>query len=394
MDRRRLHGMRKAGPPARMVELNRSGVYGEIVYTPSGDKLALMNGQSLVKAFVPLTGGATAIYSSSGLAYYRHSDWLGSSRLATTPTQTMYNDVAYAPYGETYAQTGTADFSFTGMNEDVEQNANPATLYDFLAREYGIQGRWPSPDPAGIGAVDPSNPQSWNRYAYVLNNPLAMTDPTGMEGIVLPCGDPVSCIIESIISAIFDIFQFLFGPPPVPQAAPAPPGGYGAGIEALGTYDEGAPTGVQVFPSSITGIPNGSGCTNGGDVCEGSGYAAPNGGYNPGNSAWAFWVPRAGWPFHLWNWVPNHGNWCGPNYSGGQNPTLHGGQDGSAGPVDALDIACQQHDGVYGSTKDPKLLHDADVQLLHTAENLPDDPQYDAYKTVLIQLFKVRTGEY
>jgi RHS repeat-associated protein len=202
----------------RMVELNRSGVYGEIVYAPSGGKLALMNGQSLLKAFVPLTGGATAVYSSSGLAYYRHSDWLGSSRLATTPTQTMYNDVAYAPYGETYAQSGTADFSFTGMNEDVEQNANPATLYDFLAREYGIQGRWPSPDPAGLLAVNPSNPQSWNRYAYMLNNPLAMTDPTGMGAEIGPiCAtNPIACIIISIFEGLFEFFGLGGAPPPSP----------------------------------------------------------------------------------------------------------------------------------------------------------------------------------
>ena len=36
------------------------------------------------------------------------------------------------------------------------------------------------PDPAGLGAVDPTNPQSWNRYAYVLNNPLSSVDPTGL----------------------------------------------------------------------------------------------------------------------------------------------------------------------------------------------------------------------
>ena len=38
----------------------------EIVYSPSGAKLALMNGSSLTKAFVPLPGGASAVYNASG----------------------------------------------------------------------------------------------------------------------------------------------------------------------------------------------------------------------------------------------------------------------------------------------------------------------------------------
>ena len=45
---------------------------------------------------------------------------------------------------------------------------------------YGV-GRWPSPDPLG---GDVSNPQSLNRYAYVLNDPGALTDPSGL----LICG--------------------------------------------------------------------------------------------------------------------------------------------------------------------------------------------------------------
>jgi RHS repeat-associated protein len=159
----------------RMVEQNRSSVYTEIVYTPSGAKLALMSGSTLQKGFVPLTGGSMAVYNSSGLAYYRHSDWIGSSRFASTTSRTMYSDGAYGPFGEPYAQTGTADESFTGMNQDTAAN-----IYDFPAREYGTQGRWPSPDPAGISSVHIKNPQTWNRYAYVANNPLVATDPTGM----------------------------------------------------------------------------------------------------------------------------------------------------------------------------------------------------------------------
>jgi RHS repeat-associated protein len=159
----------------RMVEQNRSGSDTEIVYGPSGAKLALMTRQTLQKGYVPLTGGTMAVYNSSGLAYYRHSDWVGSSRFASTTSRTLYFDGAYAPFGEPYATTGTTDLSYTGMNQDTVSN-----LYDFPQREYGnIQGRWPATDPSGTASVDPRNPQTWNRYAYVLNNPLGFTDPTG-----------------------------------------------------------------------------------------------------------------------------------------------------------------------------------------------------------------------
>ncbi|MGA8490648.1 MAG: RHS repeat-associated core domain-containing protein, partial [Terriglobales bacterium] len=54
----------------------------------------------------------------------------------------------------------------------------------FGAREYAkTQGRWLTPDPAGLVAVDLTNPQTWNRYAYVLNNPLSYRDPTGLVTI-------------------------------------------------------------------------------------------------------------------------------------------------------------------------------------------------------------------
>jgi RHS repeat-associated protein len=57
-------------------------------------------------------------------------------------------------------------------------------MHDFQDRRYmPVQGRWLSPDPAGLAAVDPSSPQSWNRYAYVNNNPLALVDPFGDDSI-------------------------------------------------------------------------------------------------------------------------------------------------------------------------------------------------------------------
>lgn len=67
-----------------MVEQARGSSYTQIVYARGGGKLALMNGQTLQKAFCALPGGGAAVYTSSGLAYYGHTDWLGSSRFAST----------------------------------------------------------------------------------------------------------------------------------------------------------------------------------------------------------------------------------------------------------------------------------------------------------------------
>jgi RHS repeat-associated protein len=160
----------------QMVEQQTGSTYTQILYSPAG-KTAIMNGQTLAKAFVYLPGGETAIYNSSGLAYYRHSDWLGSSRLTSTASRTIYSDSAYAPFGEQYAPSGTTDASFTGQNADTT-----SALYDFTFRELSpSQGRWISPDPAGLAAVDPTNPQSWNRYAYVTNSPLNFVDPFGLD---------------------------------------------------------------------------------------------------------------------------------------------------------------------------------------------------------------------
>ncbi|MBZ5667411.1 MAG: RHS repeat-associated core domain-containing protein [Acidobacteriia bacterium] len=173
----------------RMVEQQNGTAYTQILYSPAG-KTALMNGQTLAKAFINLPGGGTAIYNSTGLAYYRHSDWLGSSRLTSTVARAAYSISAYAPYGEQYAVSGVSDPSFTGQNSDTV-----STLYDFTFRENSpSQGRWVSPDPLGMGAVDPTNPQSWNRYAYVFNNPLANFDPNGLECITITDGNGNSVV--------------------------------------------------------------------------------------------------------------------------------------------------------------------------------------------------------
>jgi RHS repeat-associated protein len=69
--------------------------------------------------------------------------------------------------------------SFTGEGFDYMTLGNPIDY--FPERRYRPnQGRWLTPDPAGTDAADPVNPQSWNRYAYVMNDPLRNVDPDGL----------------------------------------------------------------------------------------------------------------------------------------------------------------------------------------------------------------------
>jgi len=190
----------------RAVEQGRGSSYTQIVYAPGGGKLALMSGATMQKGFIPLPGGGTAVYTTatgSSVAYYRHADWLGSSRLATTPTAptTVYADAEYGPYGEPYGTSGTPDFNFTGQNQDTVSSQNGG-LYDFLFREYNPQhSRWISPDPAGMGAVSLGSPQTWNRYAYVGNGPLNTVDPLGLvDDCTTGCNhDPIGPIIDASI---------------------------------------------------------------------------------------------------------------------------------------------------------------------------------------------------
>ena len=161
----------------RMVEQNQSGTYFQLVYSPTGKKLAVTKAQVIQQAFVPLPGKAKAEYLSWGLSHYRHPDWLGSARLESSTTHTIVQDTAYDPFGVPYSELsgGNGEISFT------EQNKDTAWLqYDFRDRQYDPnQGRWLSPDPTGLKAVDFTSPQTWNRYAYVQNNPLALVDPFG-----------------------------------------------------------------------------------------------------------------------------------------------------------------------------------------------------------------------
>jgi RHS repeat-associated protein len=181
----------------RAMTINRSGTYTNYLFTAAGQRYATMTGGTWQKYFLPLPAGMQAVYTPSGLQYYRHADWLGSSRFASTPSGAVQYSLGYAPFGETYSESGAVDRVYTGQTQDTV--AGSTALYDFQFRQHASsQGRWLVPDPAGRAAVDPTNPQTWNRYAYVANNPLSNVDPLGLDG---QCDDKGNCTVTATAQA-------------------------------------------------------------------------------------------------------------------------------------------------------------------------------------------------
>ncbi|MBC7251753.1 MAG: RHS repeat-associated core domain-containing protein, partial [Anaerolineae bacterium] len=105
---------------------------------------------------------------------YLHADHLGSTSLVTDHASRITARQRYYPYGEVRWREGTlpTDFTFTGQR--VEAGLG---LLDYRARFYNpVLGRFVSADTV---VPNPGNPQDLNRYAYVRNNPLRYTDPSG-----------------------------------------------------------------------------------------------------------------------------------------------------------------------------------------------------------------------
>ena len=150
------------------------------------------------RALVPLPGHALAEYygtttstTSTGMAF-DYPDALGS--LVTSVLYSGHgngcNDRLYYPFGEFWTGVGNCGWGITGTNTpsgnmhqtfaQLPDYDPEIDLYNTLNRHYnGNSGRWMSPDPAGLAVADPSDPQTWNMYAYVRNEPTTNTDPTG-----------------------------------------------------------------------------------------------------------------------------------------------------------------------------------------------------------------------
>jgi RHS repeat-associated protein len=106
---------------------------------------------------------------------YYGTDALGSVRTVFDQSGGLVERADYLPFGESvFAPGNLPSERFTGQQRDGD-----AALDYFHARMLQPRhGRMISPDAVN---GDPESPQTWNRYAYVVGNPVSMTDPTGND---------------------------------------------------------------------------------------------------------------------------------------------------------------------------------------------------------------------
>jgi RHS repeat-associated protein len=85
---------------------------------------------------------------------------------------------SFLPFGEEEnPQMGVNHYKFTSKERD--QSSGEAGLDYFGARYYAsTTARFLSVDPTRL-SIKTTDPQTWNRYTYVLNKPLSFVDPNG-----------------------------------------------------------------------------------------------------------------------------------------------------------------------------------------------------------------------
>ena len=150
--------------------LNNPINYTVNVYTPGGQKLAAytMSPDASSCGVTPCLNAALAT----------SDQYFGGRRLAVMDQLGSVENIhqSYFPWGEPKGTSNPQDtWNF------ATYWADSATGLDYAKNRYysNAYGRFMTPDPSRPGG-GPSNPQSWNRYAYVSGDPVNFRDPRGL----------------------------------------------------------------------------------------------------------------------------------------------------------------------------------------------------------------------
>ena len=136
-----------------------------------------------------------ASITSAGAKHYA-LDHLGSPRYVQSPSPLPSGKQDFEPFGGGgVLEAGV--LKFTGHERDASSiGAGNVALPDYMHARYYLPGvgRFLSVDPIIDVEAAMRNPQMWNRYSYVANNPINRIDPTGKLGCKVD-GKQIDCHI-------------------------------------------------------------------------------------------------------------------------------------------------------------------------------------------------------
>jgi RHS repeat-associated protein len=191
----------KAAPEGGTLYFDAFGVHAEWLSNNTWYDYISANGAMVA---MRVSGASTA-------TRYFHTDNLGSISVITNETGAVVERDGYDAWGKRRFPSGADDTNntltsqtprgFTGQEElsDVGLVHLNGRIYDPLI------ARMTSADPM---VPDPLNGQAWNRYSYVVNNPLAFTDPSGYCFLGL-------CGLGNAFNNLFKDFQHLLRDVPI-----------------------------------------------------------------------------------------------------------------------------------------------------------------------------------
>jgi RHS repeat-associated protein len=195
------------GDGVRVMTAHFTGTQG----TPDSVTSYFMGGQyelkdGAIKKYYSIAGMMVATQDASGLQYLL-TDHLGSTVAVTNASGTLTSQQRYLPFGAARTIPNSpilaTDFGYTGqrmLDEDM------GGIMDYKARFYSpALGRFLQPDTI---IPDQSNPQSWNRFSYVVNNPIRYNDPSGhcawdlciVEGVTISTTVVVLLAVVAVVS--------------------------------------------------------------------------------------------------------------------------------------------------------------------------------------------------
>lgn len=166
----------------------------EFIFNPNGKRTAyydLSGGTTWLGQGQSYWGDSAIEYYSGGVAHFQHQNWLGTERIRTTYNGGVESTFVSLPFGDGFGNQGgdTDPHHFANLDYDYASSTSHAQFRQYA----GMSGRWMSPDPYA-GSYDVINPQSMNRYSYVLNSPLSNRDPYGLVSTAECSGDYTVCV--------------------------------------------------------------------------------------------------------------------------------------------------------------------------------------------------------